>query len=218
MLHTEFHAHTIYSKDSLATPEKVLAACKRKGIDRIAITDHNTIAGALRARTLDPERVIVGEEIMTTQGELLAFFVEDEISPGLSPQEAIQRLRRQEAFISVSHPFDRLRKGAWEEADLLEILPLVDAIETFNARCMSPAFNRLAHDFARQHDLASTVGSDSHAIFEIGKATLLLPEFHNAQGLRAVIRQGQAHASLSAPWVHFTSRYASWYKKLRAAG
>jgi predicted metal-dependent phosphoesterase TrpH len=217
MLRVEFHAHTIYSRDSLAAPEKILATCERKGIDRIAITDHNTIAGALHARSLDPERVIVGEEIMTTQGELLAFFVKEEIPAGLSPQETIQRLRRQEAFISVSHPFDRLRNGAWEEADLLEILPLVDAIETFNARCMSPTFNRLAQDFARLHDLASTVGSDSHALFEIGKATLLLPDFHAAQGLRAVIRQGQPHVSLSAPWVHFTSRYASWYKKLRSA-
>jgi predicted metal-dependent phosphoesterase TrpH len=218
MLRAEFHAHTIYSKDSLAKPEKILAVCQRKGIQRIAITDHNTIAGGLHARALDPEGVIVGEEIMTTQGELLALFVEEEIPPGLSPLETIQRLREQDAFISVSHPFDRLRKGAWKEADLLEILPLVDAIETFNARCMSPEFNRLAQDFASQYDLASTVGSDSHTLFEIGRATLSLPDFHDAQSLRAVIRQGQSRVSLSSPWVHFTSRYANWYKKLRAAG
>jgi predicted metal-dependent phosphoesterase TrpH len=216
MLRCEFHSHTIYSKDSLAQPEKVLEACRRKGIQRIAITDHNTIQGGIHARTLDPKLVVVGEEIMTTQGELLAFFVEEEIPPGLSPLEAIQRLRGQEAFISVSHPFDRLRKGAWEEDNLLEILPLVDAIEIFNARCISPESNRLAQEFARQHDLASTVGSDSHTIFEIGKATLLLPEFHDSQSLRAVIRLGRPQVSLSSPWVHFTSRYASWYKKLKS--
>jgi len=153
---------------------------------------------------------------MTTQGELLAFFVEEEIPHGLSPQETIQRLRGQEAFISVSHPFDRMRKGAWKEADLLEILPLIDAIEIFNSRCISPESNRLAQDFARQHDLASTVGSDAHVIFEIGRATMLLPEFHDAQGLQAVIRQGEPRVSLSSPWVHLTSRYASWYKKLKS--
>jgi predicted metal-dependent phosphoesterase TrpH len=216
MLRCEFHSHTIYSKDSLARPEKVLEACRCKGIQRIAITDHNTIQGGLLARTLDPERVIIGEEIMTTQGELLAFFVEEEIPPGLSPQEVIRLLRGQEAFVSVSHPFDRLRKGAWEEDNLLEILPMVDAIETFNARCMSPESNRLAQELARQHGLASTVGSDSHAIFEIGKATLLLPEFHDSQSLRTVIHQGRPQVSLSSPWVHFTSRYASWYKKLKS--
>ena len=216
MLRCEFHSHTVYSKDSLTQPEKILAACQRKGIQRIAITDHNTIQGGLHARSLDPEHVIVGEEIMTTQGELLAFFVEEEIPHGLSPQETIQRLRGQEAFISVSHPFDRMRKGAWKEADLLEILPLIDAIEIFNSRCISPESNRLAQDFARQHDLASTVGSDAHVIFEIGKATMLLPEFHDAQGLQAVIRQGEPRVSLSSPWVHLTSRYASWYKKLKS--
>jgi predicted metal-dependent phosphoesterase TrpH len=216
MLRCEFHSHTVYSKDSLTQPEKILAACQRKGIQRIAITDHNTIQGGLHARSLDPEHVIVGEEIMTTQGELLAFFVEEEIPHGLSPQETIQRLRGQEAFISVSHPFDRMRKGAWKEADLLEILPLIDAIEIFNSRCISPESNRLAQDFARQHDLASTVGSDAHVIFEIGRATMLLPEFHDAQGLQAVIRQGEPRVSLSSPWVHLTSRYASWYKKLKS--
>ena len=61
MIRLEFHCHTIYSKDSLTTPEKLLAACQRKGIERVVITDHNTIAGALHAQRLDPQRVIVGE-------------------------------------------------------------------------------------------------------------------------------------------------------------
>lgn len=214
MVRVEFHCHTIYSKDSLTRLEKLLAICERKGIDRVVITDHNTTAGAVRARDLAPERVILGEEIMTTQGELLAYFVEQEIPPGLSPMETIERLRYQGAFISVSHPFDRWRKGSWQPEHLLAILPHIDAIETFNARCMLASFNQEAQAFARQHDLAVTVGSDAHASFEIGKATLLLPEFQDADGLREVIRQGKPRLSLSAPWVHFSSRYAVWIKKL----
>lgn len=214
LLRCEFHCHTIYSKDSLATPEKLLAACERKGIQRVAVTDHNTITGARRAYELDPERVIIGEEILTARGELLAFFVQEHVPPGLSPQESIHRLRGQGAFISVSHPFDRLRKGAWEEADLLEIAPLVDAIEVFNARCMSPSFNQAATDFAHQYNLSATVGSDAHTPFELGKAALLLPDFHDADELRAVIGRGQPETRLSPPWIHFTSRYAVWYKKL----
>ncbi|MBN1148487.1 MAG: PHP domain-containing protein [Anaerolineales bacterium] len=215
LLRCELHCHSIYSRDSLVALEKLLAACERKGLQRLAITDHNTIAGARRARELDPERVIIGEEIMTAQGELLAFFVQESIPPGLSPQETIRLLRQQGAFISVSHPFDRLRKGAWEEADLLEIAPLVDAIEVFNARCISQSENRAAADFARQHHLPGTVGSDAHTLLELGSATLLLPEFRDADELRQVIRQGRAEASLSPFWVHFTSRYALWYKKLK---
>src|SRR3990172_3631865 len=132
----EFHCHTIYSKDSLTHPEILVSACRRKEIDRVVVTDHNTIKGAQAARALAPELVIVGEEVMTTQGEILAAFVTEEIPPGLSPQETIRRLKDKNAFISVSHPFDRLRSGGWREEHLLEILPLVDAIEVYNSRCL----------------------------------------------------------------------------------
>ena len=132
MLCVEFHSHTNASKDSLTPPADLIAAARRKGIDRLIITDHNTIAGARVAQVLDPELVIVGEEIMTTRGEILASFVTEEIPPFLSPAETIRRLKDQGAFISVSHPFDRLRSGAWREEDLLEILPQVDAIEVYN--------------------------------------------------------------------------------------
>ena len=213
-LRVEFHCHTVYSKDSLTHPEMLLAACRRKGIARVIVTDHNTIAGAQQAKALDPERVIVGEEIMTTRGELLAAFVLEEVPAGLEPRQAIARLRSQGAFISVSHPFDRMRSGHWQTADLLAIIELVDAIETYNARCMWPGFNREAADFAQEHGLPGTVGSDAHAPFELGKATLYLPYFEDAAGLKKALPHGRPRVSLSAPWVHLTSRYAVWRKRL----
>lgn len=213
MLSLEFHCHTIFSKDSLTTPQKLIEVCRRKGIDRVVVTDHNTIAGALAARALDPERVIVGEEIMTTRGELLAAFVTEEVPPFLSPQETIRRLRAQGAFISVSHPFDRLRSGAWQEADLLEILPQVDAIEVFNSRCMNPRFNDEAQAFARRHGAAATVGSDAHAAFEVGRSVLLVEQFEGPDEMRKVISRAVLKTKLSPPWVHLLSRYAVLYKK-----
>lgn len=215
MLNVEFHCHTRYSKDSLTSLETLLAACRRKNIDRVVITDHNTIEGALLAHQIAPERVIVGEEIMTRAGELLAAFVSEEVPRGLPPQEAIDRLRDQGAFISVSHPFDVLRSGHWEQADLLTIVPQVDAIETFNARCLWPGFNLRAQAFARQHGLPGTVGSDAHMPSEIGRTTLRLPNFHDPKTLRAVIRQGQPLGGLSGAWVHFASTYAKWYKRVK---
>jgi len=215
LLRTEFHAHTIYSKDSLTTPEKLIQTCRRKKIDRIAITDHNTIAGALRCQQIAPELVIVGEEIMTTAGEILAFYVTEEVPPGLSPRETITRLRAQGAFISVSHPFDKLRKGAWQLADLLAILPSIDAVETFNARCMFPWYNWTAAKFAHQHNLPGTHGSDAHAAFEIGRGTLYLTPFSDPDSLKLALRESVSpHLILSMPWVHFTSRYAVWRKKI----
>jgi hypothetical protein len=218
MLTVDFHCHTLHSKDGLTRLETLLSTCRRKNIDRLVVTDHNTIQGALLARRMDPGRIIIGEEIMTRSGELLAAFVSEEIPRGLDPKEAITHLRDQGAFISVSHPFDILRSGHWEPADLLSILPLIDAVETFNARCLLPRFNRQAQAFARQHGLPGTAGSDAHAPFEIGHATLRLPDFHDAESLRAVISQGQLQGGLSPAWVHFASTYAKAYKRLRKRG
>lgn len=212
MWRVEFHCHTIYSKDSLLRLDRLLHTCARRGIDRVFITDHNTLDGAREAIRLDAEHVLVGEEIMTTQGELLAFFVEEEIPAGLTPEEAIRRLRVQGALISVAHPFDCYRGGAWRGSDLQRIIPMVDAIETFNARCIQPRFNRRAQAFAQAHNLASTVGSDAHGASEIGRATLLLPEFHDAESLRQALKQAQPRLHLSPPWVHLISRYAKWRK------
>lgn len=156
----------------------------------------------------------MGEEILTTRGEILAAFVTEEIPPFLSPQETIRRLKGQGAFISVSHPFDRLRNGAWQEEDLLEILSEVDAIEVFNSRCMNPQFNQLAQEFARRHDVAGTVGSDAHTAFELGRSVLLLDQFEGPDGMRKVIRGGIPKTRLSSPWVHFVSRYAVMYKAI----
>jgi predicted metal-dependent phosphoesterase TrpH len=214
MLQVEFHCHTIASGDSLTRPRDLVAACRRKGIDRVIVTDHNTIAGAQAAHALDPERVIVGEEILTTRGEILAAFVSEEIPAYLSPQETIRRLRDQGAFISVSHPFDRFREGGWNEDDLLEILPLVDAIEVFNSRCMDPRFNEDARLFAVRHNVAGTVGSDAHAAFELGRSVLLLEQFEGAEGMRAVIRKGIPRTKPSPPWFHLASRYAVIRKML----
>lgn len=214
MLRLEFHCHTIYSKDSLVRLENLLKTCEKKGIDRIVISDHNTTRGAFEAQKLDPQRVIIGEEILTQKGELLAAYMKEEIPAGLTPFETIERLRDQEAFISVSHPFDKLRSGHWQVEDLLEIAPLVDAIEVFNARCMSPDFNRLATEFARRHDLEGTVGSDAHAAFELGRAAMLLPDFNDAKSLKAILPKAKYETRLSSPFVRFTSRYAVLYKEI----
>jgi predicted metal-dependent phosphoesterase TrpH len=212
-LKVEFHCHTIFSRDSLTKPEDLIRTARHKGLDRVIITDHNTTSGALAARSIDPELVIVGEEIMTTRGEILAAFVSEEIPKGLKPHETIQRLCEQGAFISVSHPFDAMRRGHWELNDLLEILPFVDAIETFNARCVWPGFNWQAQRFAREHNVPGTVGSDAHVTFELGRAYLTLPPFADGAELKSVIRAGKARTRLSSPFIHFTSRYATIMKK-----
>jgi predicted metal-dependent phosphoesterase TrpH len=210
----ELHTHTYYSKDCLLKPETVIATCRRKGIDKLAVTDHNTISGALELKRLAPELIIVGEEVMTTEGELLAFFVREWVPPGLTPQETIARLRDQGAFISVSHPLDRLRRGAWDEAALLEIIEQVDALEVFNARCTFNADNAAALDLAQRHDKLKTVGSDSHTAREIGRATVEMAPFDSVETFHTNLASARFHTTLSSVWIHFASTYAKWVRRL----
>jgi len=215
-LRVDFHTHTISSPDSLLKPDNLVKTARRKGLDRVVITDHNKIESAFKAKEIDPELIIVGEEIETDGGEILAVYMTEEIPAGLSPSEVILRLKEQHAFISISHPFDPYRKGGWRIEALLEILPELDAIETFNARCLKPIFNWRAEVFAKKHNLPGTHGSDAHTAFELGRGSLLLPHFEDAASLRTSIKQAiSPKLILSSPLVHFTSRYASWVKKNR---
>ncbi len=213
-MRVEFHCHTIYSGDCLTRLEDLVRACRQKKIDRLVVTDHNTIAGALRAKEIAPELVIVGEEVRTDEGEFLAAYVSEEVPRGLPAAETLRRLRDQGAFVSVAHPFDRLRNGQWRQETRAELFPQVDAIEIFNARCLTAEFNSEAEAYASEHGLCGTVGSDAHTLGELGKATMLLPEFNDAASLRAALGAVRYERSLSGPWVHFWTRYAVWRKRL----
>lgn len=211
----DLHNHTKWSVDCLTEFDTILRLCEKRNIDRIAITDHNTAEGALAMKKIAPERVIVGEEIMTTQGELLAYFVRESVPAGLSPEETIHRLRDQGAVISVSHPFDRLRKGAWQENDLVQIIDQVDAIEIFNARCIYAEDNARAIAFAKKHQVLGTAGSDAHTRREYGTAlTLLRPFEDDPEDFLESLREAQYVEKLSSWFVHLGSKGAKWSKKL----
>lgn len=210
----ELHSHSLWSKDCVVDFDAILRVCQRRGVDRIALTDHNTADGALALQKRAPDLIIVGEEIMTDRGEILGYFMRESIPAGLTPDETIRRLRDQGAAISVSHPFDRLRKGAWHESDLLEIIDKVDAIEIFNARCMFAADNVRAALFAEQNDLLGTVGSDAHSRIEYGRAMLRMQPFEGASDFVAALRTAQPITRYSSWFVHLNSKTAKWSKKL----
>ncbi len=211
----DLHSHTLWSKDCLTEFNTILRLCDQRGIDRIAITDHNTAEGALALQKLAPGRVIVGEEIMTTQGEILAYFVRESVPAGLTPEETIRRLREQGAVISVSHPFDRLRKGAWREEDLLKIVDKIDAIEIYNARCIVNSDNDKAIAFAKKHSLIGTVGSDAHTRPEYGRSMVKMRPFtDDPEDFLDALQEASYIMRLSPIYVHLGSKAAKWSKKL----
>lgn len=212
-MRVDFHSHTNWSDDSLLSPKRLVEAAHRAGLNKIVVTDHNEIDGALEAQQISPDLVIIGEEIMTTRGEILAAFIKERVQPNLTPIETLKRLKEQDAFISLSHPFDRHRLGGWTLEELADMLPYLDALETMNARTIHAEDNQKATDYARQYNLPEIAGSDSHSAGEVGKVWVDLPPFEDARTLRESMKDGIIRGNASPFWVHFLSRWAKLFKR-----
>ena len=198
----EFHCHTVYSGDSSNRVDALIRAARERGIERLAVTDHNTIEGALKAKALAPDLVVVGEEVLTERGELIAYYVEEEVPLGLTVEETLRLLKAQGAFISIPHPFDSWRDG-WLLEELIELLPEVDALEVFNARCLRNVYNDKALEFARERDIPMLAGSDAHSLVELGLAVVCLPAFNSADELRIAVRDAEISGQALSAVDHF---------------
>ena len=214
LIKVDFHFHTCYSIDSQTAIESLPGLIKKSRLDILAITDHNSISGALAARKLMPDTIIVGEEVKTTRGELLVYYIEKLVPAGLTPEETIRLAREQGAVISVPHPFD-VRRGGWKLQDLANIWPMIDAIEIFNSRALQRKFNDRAKAFAEAHQLPGTAGSDGHTAREMGRAYVSLPEFADAEGLRDGLKTGISTGRSSGVDVLFSSTYARILKNIK---
>ncbi len=211
----DLHSHTYVSKDSLTDPRALIERAREVGLAKLAVTDHNTIEGAREAYALAPDLIIVGQEIDTAWGgELIAYFVTEQIPRGLPPADAIALLRKQGAVISVSHPLDRLRNSAMGEEKTLKLIDQVDALEVMNARCLLMADNRRAAELAARHGKAGTAGSDGHTLPEIGAAYVELPPFKsNPEAFLAGLAQGKAGGRITGVIPHWRSTMAKRAKK-----
>ena len=101
--------------------------------------------------------MIIGQEVRTTTGDLIALFVEKPIPVGKSPAEAAALIHEQGGLAGLAHPFDRFRQGAgrtgWEK-ELEELIPLLDFVEIWNARLFLGDGNVQAAEFAKEHRAA----------------------------------------------------------------
>ena len=189
----DLHCHSSFSFDSLASPQKLVAKAVRTGLTHLAITDHERIDGALRARDLAPAglTVIVGEEGRTSAGELIGLFRERAVPPGMSPAETAAAIHEQGGLVGLPHPFDRYRSSggdkAGADAGVAALAAAVDYVEIHNARAYGSA-NPLAAEFAQRHGLPGVASSDAHSVTELAVAyTVLAGPFSTAAELRALL-------------------------------
>ncbi len=205
MLRADLHCHTCYSPDSTSALKDIVRQCRKVGVDCLAVTDHNCLRGALELREMAPFLVIPGEEIKSSEGEIIGLFLKEEVRPGLSPQETAGRIKEQGGLVYIPHPFSWRASGLKTEA-LESILPSVDIVEVFNARNnIFRGANRKAEAFAREHSLPMAAGSDAHRLGELGRSGVIMPEFGGAEGFLRSIAQATMVRAYSPVWVHFFS-------------
>ena len=188
-LRVDLHSHTWYSGDSVTTPAMLVRRARAAGLDRIAVTDHGTLDGALEARAIDPELVIVGEEISCAgHTHLIGLFLTERIPNRLSIEESARRIREQGGIVYAPHPYAYATAAAKRARRLLDV---ADVAEVFNARGFLPTWNRKATAEVKRLGLPGGVGSDAHLPWEVGRVYLEMPYFDNANSFLAAI----AHAS-----------------------
>jgi|DewCreStandDraft_5_1066085.scaffolds.fasta_scaffold17183_2 predicted metal-dependent phosphoesterase TrpH len=209
----DFHVHTAASFDCLCRPEAVLARARRRGLDRVAITDHDTWTAARTLAARAPEAVLVGAEVRTREGvDIIGLLLREPVAPGQPLRATCEAIREQGGVVVVPHPFDPRRGGAGPYLDT--ILDLIDAVEGHNARAR-PAANARARAWAVARRLPLTAGSDAHTLAEIGRGAVRLPPFEPTRAsLLAALRRGAlARTVHSGLWVHVGSTYAKFARR-----
>ncbi|HEY1420035.1 MAG TPA: CehA/McbA family metallohydrolase [Candidatus Dormibacteraeota bacterium] len=215
----DLHVHTHFS-DGADSPRDVLRWAERKRLDVIAITDHDTIEGALEAAGVAREsranpEVIIGEEVSSADGHILGLFLKARVPPGLSAEETVAAIHRQGGLAVAAHPYWRHgstdRRGyIYSVGEHVETV-LFDAVEVLNGGPTPSmiAANRKATGVTRALRLTQVGGSDAHVKHAIGWAHTRF-EGGTARALRNSILTGTTRAARSRLGLAGLQRYAHW--------
>ena len=211
-IRVDCHNHSYYSPDSILSPATMLRRAKQRGLNVIAVTDHNPVRGGLVAQELTasrfPElRVIVGEEVRTADGEVLGLFLSQDIPLDLNAAETIERIHAQGGLAGAPHPFDPYRSGL-RKAGLALVEGKLDFIEGLNARMVRGENNDQAQDYAKARGQPISAASDAHSPREIARCYVDMPDFETPAQFLESLRSGTLRGRLSSPLIHLVSRYA----------
>ncbi len=218
MLKADLHIHSRYSMDCQTPLEKIVERCQQLGINCIAIADHGTAEGGLAMQKIAPFKVIVAEEILTTEGEIMGMFLKETIPSGITPREAIKLIREQGGLVNIPHPFETIRGSSLKDKVIDEIADEIDLMEVLNSRSPFPANSNKARNFALKHNIPAGAGSDAHTINEIGNAYIEIPEFNTKEEFLKSVAQGKIYGKRSGVFVHFFSAWAKVKGKILKRG
>jgi predicted metal-dependent phosphoesterase TrpH len=204
----------------------LLDACRDRGLDAVAIMDHDVIEGAFEFEKLSEEarsrgewapRVLVGEEVRTTGGEICGLFLKEWVPDHLSPVETMDRIRAQGGLVYVPHPFDLLKLKRLKARELEALTDKIDIIEAFNGKPRLPRANVIARRFLESHDFPRGAGSDSHEPTHLGAAHVVMDDFDGPEDLLRKLRAGKVEGKFYSPFVSAYIRVKIRWRAARAA-
>ncbi len=211
----DLHVHTSHSLCARLSPRQIEKAALRLGIGAVAITDHNTMAGVREMQAaVQSLKIICAEEIRTAQGEIIGYFLSEEIPPGLTPQETVARIRSQGGLVAVPHPFDRLRSSRLRKLAIETLVGSIDMIEVFNARNMFIQEDRELLNRVLSAGAVPIAASDAHLPIEIGRACMVMEDFSTPQEFLDHLRNARIVARKSPLWVHLVTKVMRNYRLL----
>ena len=159
--------------------------CHQLGLSPVFLTDHEGIAGA-RSLLEAGEKAVIGQEILTREGELIGLFLLEPVPSRLSPEETVDAIKGQGGLVYLEHPYDTTRRNLREEA-IERIAGQIDIVEVFNGRSQ-PEINRRAEELRRTLGVPAGAGSDAHTLGEIGSVYLEMEAFDGAHDFLAKLR------------------------------
>ncbi len=189
MYKIDLHTHSIASPDGGITADQYAKALSTNVLDVIAVTDHNQVDFAIGLQQRLGDRIIVGEEIMTTGGEIIGLYLTKRIKPGLSPLETIQRIKDQGGLVYVPHPFESVRKGL-HPGTLEELVDYLDIIEVCNGRAFLQNRSAQTVIWAKLNHIISAASSDAHGPRGLGKTYTRVKKLPAVDDLVEIIAGG----------------------------
>lgn len=196
MFKVDLHTHSTASPDGGISAEQYARAIDHETLDFIAVTDHNTTKMAKKLQKSLGKKIIVGEEVMTMQGEVIGLFLTEDIRPNQPLKDTVQQIKAQGGVVYLPHPFETFRKGI-SEADLITIAELIDIVEVYNGRAFVQNKGPQATTWARINEKACAASSDAHGLKGLGSAYTDIKEEPTAKTLAELVRFG--HCSMQRP-------------------
>ncbi|HEX9364102.1 MAG TPA: PHP domain-containing protein [Candidatus Dormibacteraeota bacterium] len=182
----DLHLHSDFSHDGKSSLDELVARARACGLDRIALTDHNTIEGAVNLVQMEPELAIAGEEIKTLEGEVIGLFITSRVSPFLAAEDAMDLIHGMGGLTYLPHPLDR-RRSNFRPERVVDLASRVDIIETFNPWCDAAA-NQAAARLADELGKVTATGSDSHSADELGRSWMEMEPYASPEDFLEKLR------------------------------